>query len=109
MGEPFNKRFAQKLIDNRLNVGELMSQAGAGRHLPYNAVIVKPRLHDTTGCETGCQTGLTTSYMKFHGMLMQIYFSCFLSLMLLMIEEKSILSTLSNHLSQVNVIQLCHH
>ena len=40
---------------------------------------------------------------------MQIYFSCFLSSMLLMIEEKSILSTLSNHLSQANVIQLCHH
>jgi len=23
-------------------------------------VIVKPRLHDTTGCQTGCTTGLTT-------------------------------------------------
>ena len=21
---------------------------------------LKPRLHDTTGCQTGCQTGLTT-------------------------------------------------
>jgi len=23
-------------------------------------IIVIPRLHDTTGCQTGCQTGLTT-------------------------------------------------
>ena len=23
-------------------------------------VFVKPRLHDTTGCQTGCTTGLTT-------------------------------------------------
>jgi len=23
------------------------------------AVFVKPRLHDTTGCQSGCQTGLT--------------------------------------------------
>jgi len=22
--------------------------------------ILKPRLHDTTGCQTGCTTGLTT-------------------------------------------------
>jgi len=25
-----------------------------------NIDLVKPRLHDTAGCETGCQTGLTT-------------------------------------------------
>jgi len=23
-------------------------------------LLIKPRLHDTTGCQTGCQTGLTT-------------------------------------------------
>jgi len=26
----------------------------------YSCVPVKPRLHDTTCCQTGCQTGLTT-------------------------------------------------
>jgi len=25
-----------------------------------NSKEVKPRLHDTTGCQTGCTTGLTT-------------------------------------------------
>jgi len=25
-----------------------------------SAELLKPRLHDTTGCQTGCQTGLTT-------------------------------------------------
>jgi len=32
-----------------------------GRRLHYPPLFVKPRLHDTTCCQTGCQTGLTTS------------------------------------------------
>jgi len=27
---------------------------------PLVVSVVKPRLHDTTGCQTGCETGLTT-------------------------------------------------
>jgi len=35
--------------------------APIGVHVDDNVKIcVKPRLHDTTGCQTGCQTGLTT-------------------------------------------------
>jgi len=28
--------------------------------IPVLVLIFKPRLHDTTGCQTGCTTGLTT-------------------------------------------------
>ena len=31
-----------------------------GRRLHYPPLFVKPRLHDTTCCQTSCQTGLTT-------------------------------------------------
>jgi len=26
----------------------------------YARIVVRPRLHDTAGCQTSCQTGLTT-------------------------------------------------
>jgi len=42
---------------------------------------------------------LLTLYMKYHGMPMPIYFSCFLSLMLLMTEEKPILLSVLSHFS----------
>jgi len=29
----------------------------------HNDIFLKPRLHDTTGCQTGCTTGLRTSFI----------------------------------------------
>jgi len=35
---------------------------GSAKLVTDHKVTVKPRLHDTTGCQTGCQTGLTTGW-----------------------------------------------
>jgi len=36
-----------------------LDQLNHGRYVSF----VKPRLHDTTGCQTRCQAGLTTGWM----------------------------------------------
>ena len=53
------------LTRHAVKVGMLNSgrRLEAGRVVVWSDIVqdfLKPRLHDTTGCQTGCQTGLTT-------------------------------------------------
>jgi len=41
----------------------LAKSAALNDHIGTDIVIVKPRLHDTTGCQTGLTTELTTGYI----------------------------------------------
>ena len=50
---------------------------------------------------------LHTSYIEYHVMPMLIYYCCFSNWKILMTDEKPILSSLLNHLSQENVTQQC--
>ena len=42
---------------------ELLKSSQCQALFEFSTRIVKPRLHDTTCCQTGCQTGLTTGKM----------------------------------------------
>jgi len=42
------------------NLHSMDQEVNSRNDCGQDGVTVKPRLHDTTCCQTGCQTGLTT-------------------------------------------------
>ena len=76
-------------------------------HMEYCSVIFSSAAKTHLKKLMSYREKLHTSYIEYHVMPMLIYYCCFSNWKILVTDEKTILSSLLNHLSQENVTQQC--